>query len=88
MIVPVAEERGVGDHNAGITERPERPVVGPADARHKQIGRHAADRRKGRVPAEGADHLVQEAARARQAHDGDEIGRRWENQSERNGICL
>ena len=72
MVMRVAVERGVGDHDGRVVVLAERPVVRPCDAWNRR-GRGDAFRWKARRLAESADRSPHQRARADIAHEGDEI---------------
>src|SRR3954471_18287208 len=87
MVMRVAVERGVGDHDGRVVVLAERPVVRPGDT-WKRRGRGDAFGWKARRPAESAERSPHQRARADIADEGDEIGSIRIEPAERRRIVL
>src|SRR5688572_29297170 len=73
MVVRIAVERGIGDHDRGKTVATERPMVRPCHAGYERR-RGDAFGRKHRFVSEKSDRLAHQAASAQVAYKSDEVG--------------
>src|SRR5438067_46293 len=87
MVMRVAVERGVGDHDGRVVVLAERPVVRPCDAWNRRGGGDAF-RWKARRLAESADRSPYQRAAADIADEGDEIASIRIEPAERRRIVL